>query len=58
MKTKEENRTARENRKASGVRLPADTLRAVRMYAAEHDLRDWEAMDTLLRRGLGLPRKD
>jgi hypothetical protein len=42
-------------RRASGVRIYDDTLRAVRVYAAEHDLRDWEAQDILLRKSLGLP---
>lgn len=39
-------------RRQSGVRLPEDTIRLVRIYAAENDLTVWEAQDRLLRAGL------
>jgi hypothetical protein len=42
-------------RRQTGTRIPEDTLRAVRVYAAERDMRGWEAQDLLLRMGLGLP---
>lgn len=47
-----EPKAAGQRRRQTGVRLPAETLKLVRIYAAEHDLREWEAQDLLLRAGL------